>query len=57
MNIINIDEELIRELFPEITDDFIFENEMTGEKLYINNRKKRMQEKKKKFEEAIAKIK
>ncbi len=57
MEQIKIDEELIRELFPEITDDFIFENEMTGERLYINNRKKRMQEKKKRFEEAIAKIK
>lgn len=57
MNIINIDEELIKELFPEITDDFIFENEMTGERIYINNKKKRRQEKKKRFEEAIAKIK
>jgi hypothetical protein len=53
MNIINIDEELLRELFPEITDDFIFENELTGERLYVNNRKKRRQEKKKRFEKII----
>lgn len=53
----DIDEELLKELFPEYLEDFVFENELTGERIYVSNKKKRMAEKKRKFNEAISKIK
>lgn len=53
----DIDANLIKELFSDTEEDFIFVNELTGEEIYIDNKTRRMKKKKKQFEEAVAKIK
>lgn len=56
INANDINEELIKELFPEISDDFIFTNELTGEEIYIDNTKKRCKKKRQNFDEAVKKL-
>lgn len=56
-NAYDIDAALIKELFQEVDEDFVFVNELTGEEIYIDNKTRRMKKKKKQFEEAVAKIK
>jgi hypothetical protein len=53
----DIDAALIKELFADTEEDFIFVNELTGEEIYIDNKTRRMKKKKKQFEEAIKNIK
>lgn len=56
INANDIDEELLKELFPEIYDDFIFTNELTGQQVYVNNKKKRYQKKRQNFDEAVKRL-
>ncbi len=56
INVNDIDEELLKELFPEISDDFIFTNEVTGKQIYVNNKKKRYQKKRQNFDEAVKRL-
>lgn len=56
INVNDIDEELLKELFPEIYDDFIFTNELTGQQVYVNNKKKRYQKKRQNFDEAVKRL-
>lgn len=56
INVNDIDEELLKELFPEISDDFIFTNEVTGKQVYVNNKKKRYQKKRQNFDEAVKRL-
>lgn len=56
INANDINEELIKELFPEISDDFIFTNELTGEEIYIDNTKKRCKKKRQNFDEAVKRL-
>lgn len=56
INANDIDEELLKELFPEIYDDFIFTNELTGKQVYVNNKKKRYQKKRQNFDEAVKRL-
>lgn len=56
INANDIDEELLKELFPEISDDFIFTNELTGQQVYVNNKKKRYQKKRQNFDEAVKRL-
>lgn len=56
INANDIDEELLKELFPEISDDFIFTNELTGKQVYVNNKKKRYQKKRQNFDEAVKRL-
>lgn len=52
----DIDAALIKELFQEVDEDFVFVNELTGEEIYIDNKTRRMKKKKKQFEEAIKRL-
>ena len=56
INVNDIGEELLKELFPEISDDFIFTNEVTGKQVYVNNKKKRYQKKRQNFDEAVKRL-